>query len=281
MFVLTNAIGGGSPAWQQLSPSGTPPIGRDQTPGAYDQAHNELLVFAGEGFDAAGDAITFNDSWILAGANGVTSAQVAVSQLFPNHGGNAGSITVQVIGSGFQGGATVKLTGFGSDIIATNVTVPNTSVLTAMFSLSGVAPGPGNVVVTNPDGTAATMVGGFTVESGGASKISVSILGRNALRLAFPQTFYLVLNDSGNLDASSFAASVGILATVSGLVPVVDAVADTYQSATVGEVDSFVVPSLPADSTQVIPFALTAPLGRRVLKSVGNTKSCQIQGQAL
>jgi hypothetical protein len=251
LWSLSGANGlGTSPAWTQLHPSGTLPLVREGSSAAYDQASNRLIVFGG-GY--------FQDTWVLTNANGVVGSQLQITQVLPSQGGNSGTVTAQIIGSGFQSGATVKLTGLGSDIIGANTSVPNPSALTTIFDLTAATAGVRNVVVINPDGTSATLTGGLTVEQGGAVQISLNIVGRPALRFGFPQTFYLVLNNSGNLDASSLAASVGISAPVSAQLPDVDSVADSYQSGTVGQVDTFVIPSLAAGSTQSIPFALTAP----------------------
>ena len=48
---------------------------------------------------------------------------------------------MQVVGSAYQSGATVKLNGVGMDIIGTNARVPNSSVLTTTFDLTGATPG--------------------------------------------------------------------------------------------------------------------------------------------
>src|SRR5205085_7445366 len=47
----------------------------------------------------------------------------------PDHGGNAGSVTLLISGNGIQSGAGVKLTGLGADIVGTNTTVSNGSVI--------------------------------------------------------------------------------------------------------------------------------------------------------
>ena len=66
VWVLDNANGeGGSPAWTQLSPAGTPPAGRGSHSAAYDIAANRMIVFGGA---TASGAI--NDVWVLENANG-------------------------------------------------------------------------------------------------------------------------------------------------------------------------------------------------------------------
>jgi hypothetical protein len=67
VWVLTYANGvGGTPAWTQLSPVGTPPSARLNHRTVYDPASNRLIVFGGS--DATG---TLNEVWVLTHANGL------------------------------------------------------------------------------------------------------------------------------------------------------------------------------------------------------------------
>jgi hypothetical protein len=70
------------------------------------------------------------DIFISSGSIGVvngftfTPGAGVPTRVQPNHGGNAGLVTVTVIGSGFTAGVTVSLTGTGSTIVGTNTTLP-------------------------------------------------------------------------------------------------------------------------------------------------------------
>lgn len=65
VWVLQNANGlGGTPAWVQLSPTGTPPAPRAFTSAVYDPASNRMIVFGGK------NTALFNDVWALTNANG-------------------------------------------------------------------------------------------------------------------------------------------------------------------------------------------------------------------
>ncbi|HLK66778.1 MAG TPA: hypothetical protein VKU19_25265 [Bryobacteraceae bacterium] len=139
---------------------------------------------------------------------------VAISLLLPGHGGNAGQVTTQIYGCAFNPAAQVRLTGLGADITGGNTMVTGATALTTTFDLTGAAAGVRNVVITNPDGTTATLTGGFTVEQGGAPQIWVDIIGRNVIRIGTAQTYYLECGNRGNVDAAlvqcwvSFPASV-------------------------------------------------------------------------
>jgi hypothetical protein len=66
VWVLSNANGEvGTPAWTQLTPSGTPPAARESGSVVYDPTNNVLMVYGG---DAGGSP--FGDVWTLSNANG-------------------------------------------------------------------------------------------------------------------------------------------------------------------------------------------------------------------
>jgi hypothetical protein len=69
VWVLSHANGlGGTPAWTQLSPVGTPPSGVEYSRGVYDAANNILTVFGG--YNSAHTGVT-NGVWTLSHANGL------------------------------------------------------------------------------------------------------------------------------------------------------------------------------------------------------------------
>jgi sugar lactone lactonase YvrE len=119
----------------------------------------------------------------------------------PNHGGNSGSVTVQVIGGNFQPGALLKLTGIGPDIVGSPATASNPSAVAGMFDLRGATTGVRNIVVLNPDNSISTLPAAFTVEQGGASQVWVEIVGKNLIRFGREQGFFIAYGNRGNLDA--------------------------------------------------------------------------------
>lgn len=127
---------------------------------------------------------------------------LSISAVTPNRGGNAGSVTVTVHGSGFANGATVKLVRAGQpDIIAATVGVSEDSTIArARFDLNGNIPGARDVVVTNADGASVTLAGAFTVEAGGRPHIWIDIIGRDEFRPGRPQTYYIAFGNRGNVD---------------------------------------------------------------------------------
>lgn len=78
-WVLTNANGlGGTPQWQQQSPSGTLPSIRNTPAYGYDPTNNFLLIFGMQG-----PGIFYNDTWQLLNANGAMGTTQWVN-LIPN-----------------------------------------------------------------------------------------------------------------------------------------------------------------------------------------------------
>jgi hypothetical protein len=89
-----------------------------------------------------------------------------VTAITPATGNRGWSVSItNLSGSGFQSGATVKLTRSGSsDIVATGVIVTSTRI-TCTVNLAGATAGAWNVVVTNTDLQSGTLPNGFTVNS--------------------------------------------------------------------------------------------------------------------
>jgi hypothetical protein len=70
VWVLSNADGiSGTPAWTQLSPTGTAPSPRGQATTVYDPATNGLILFAGNP-NNGNSCGAVNDLWLLSNANG-------------------------------------------------------------------------------------------------------------------------------------------------------------------------------------------------------------------
>jgi hypothetical protein len=82
----------------------------------------------------------------------VTMAPNAVpvlTQVTPNNGVQGSTVNVSLLGTGFMQGSTVAVSGSG--ITVSNVTIVNTTLITAQFAVSvGAAIGARNVTVTNP-----------------------------------------------------------------------------------------------------------------------------------
>jgi hypothetical protein len=140
------------------------------------------------------------------------AAIFSVEAIVANRGGNSGDVSVSVLGEGFQPGAAVKLTAAGQpDIDSVNPTVIGSSRMSATFSLRGATPGLRDLVVTLPDGSEATLHGGFTIEQDGAADLWVDLVGRDRVRVGRQETFKIVYGNHGNINA------YGVMLWVAGI----------------------------------------------------------------
>ena len=79
VWVLSSANGeGGTPAWTQLTPSGTPPAARESASAVYDSVNNIMTLYGG---DVGGSGL--GDVWVLSHANG-TGGTPAWTKLSPS-----------------------------------------------------------------------------------------------------------------------------------------------------------------------------------------------------
>jgi len=125
----------------------------------------------------------------LKGTTATTATIVTVApkpqfkDIIPDEGDAGSTVTVtDLVGSGFQSGASVQLTRSGSTSInATSVTLVSTSHMTCVFTIpSNAASGTWNIVITNPDGQSVTYANYFTVHastSGSTTTTTTTVAG--------------------------------------------------------------------------------------------------------
>lgn len=215
-WVLSNANGIGTPFWQQVSPQGTAVSARRFGQGVYDKLRNLMIIHGGQLTPGPSFAVT-SETWVLSNATGLgINQQLRIDAITPNHGGNIGSVTVRITGAGFQSGAVIKLTGVGQDILGTNTQWIDTGLVTSTFALAGIVPGTRTIVITNPDNTSTSLPAGFTIDNGGGSNVEVSIIGRNAIRFGNAQTYYVQVQNTGNVDSPPGLVSLNVPAAIIG-----------------------------------------------------------------
>ena len=129
------------------------------------------------GYDTSGQALSVavsgNYAYVADAEGGLVILQVPVSaaltvtSITPNRGQNTDVISItNLAGSGFETGATVRLTKAGqNDILGTSVVIVDATKITCNLDLTGKAWGQWNVVVANPGGQSATLYNAFTVTS--------------------------------------------------------------------------------------------------------------------
>jgi len=103
---------------------------------------------------------------------------VTVTAITPNSGVNDAPVDVTIDGSGFQAGATARLTRAGvPSISGTNVAVVSSAQVTCRFELQGAAAGAWDVEVANGDGQTGSLAGGFAVVAAHAVTITAGPQG--------------------------------------------------------------------------------------------------------
>lgn len=151
---------------------------------------------------------------------------LSVTGILPNVGGKAGTVSPQIIGTGFHAGAFVTLSG-PTQIVGTSPMVgPGGRTINTTFDLTAALPGAYNVVVTNADGTISTLPQGFTVQQGGSARIALQFSGvarRSApyeqVQAATNASYIVTVTNTGNVDygtsflAQALEAPLSIVAT--------------------------------------------------------------------
>lgn len=197
-------------------------------------------------------------------------SQLSVSGAVPGSGGNAGNVTVTVLGGGFVPGTTVKLAcPSQSEILASNITTaPDGRTLKATFNLTGVAPGQCLLTAIKPDGSSASAANPFTVEQGGGPDAWVEVMGFSEIRGGRPQIYYVNYGNQGNLDAGIVRLWLSFPDFMEWSLPPEVVPASSGQSN--GSIFIALDVNLTAGSTNVVPVTLTLPdllaLGHRVFQ---------------
>lgn len=89
-----------------------------------------------------------------------------VTSVLPATGANSSPITLEVSGTNFATGASVKLSVAGqSDIVATNVVLLSSSKISGTFNITGAKVGLWTMTVTNTDGRSGSLPAAFQVLS--------------------------------------------------------------------------------------------------------------------
>jgi hypothetical protein len=113
----------------------------------------------------------------------------SIEGLTPRRGGNAGSVTLRIIGTGFQAETTARLACGDQPLLESSQPFVEEGgrALEAWFDLRRTAPSTCDVTVRNLGGTESTQRGAFVVEEGGGARLSLNVLGPSAVRPSCPR----------------------------------------------------------------------------------------------
>jgi hypothetical protein len=182
------------------------------------------------------------------------------SLVIPTHGGNTGSVSVKIVTpSTFEltGVVQVRLTAPGTpDIVANDVTVLSPHLATGRFDLQGATLGKRDVIISVTGSSSLTCPQGFTVEKGVQPRLTTEILGPQILRPGAPCTYYVLVNNSGNVDANRVNLRVEFSNTLDWYPLPGQEAADRF----VGEHNTSIgLPIIPVAGSVVVPIRLGFP----------------------
>ncbi len=134
-----------------------------------------------------------------------------LSSVSHTRGGNAGSVTVRVRGTGFGSNTVATLSGVGGAII-TGVPVypPDTTEMTIRFDLRSAVAGTYDFIVRNEE-NAATIPNGFEIVDGGQSEPKIEWGGPSAVRFGRSSTFTATVENPGLTDLQNVAVLFSIV----------------------------------------------------------------------
>jgi hypothetical protein len=184
---------------------------------------------------------------------------LSVSSLTPTSGGNSGTVSPQIFGTGFHAGATAKLSCGGQSIPGANLTVgPEGRYFNTTFDLTAASNGKCDVTVTNPDGSSAKLPQAFTVKQGGAPNLRIYLTGAEVRKVPgevplgpADAVMFATVSNTGNVDSAGGFVFEPINAPFSPTSVTPAAVVNL----TTLQTDSAVMwnlPAIPAGSSQVL-----------------------------
>jgi hypothetical protein len=153
-------------------------------------------------------------------------AGLSVTGVTPNFGGNAGTATITIVGSGFHSGATTRLSGGGApDIVGTQNSVGlEGRTLRSTFDLLNASIGARDLILSNSDSSTATLGGAFTIQQGGAPDLRIQKIGTVPVSVnGYPTAvdYAVIVQNQGSVDAlgSIVTESLGAESILSSVDP--------------------------------------------------------------
>lgn len=140
----------------------------------------------------------------------------ALTGVTPNHGGNAGNVTLRLTGSGITSNSTAKLVYLGSNGVSVEV-VPirtrrvNMGELDSTFALRGTLPSLADVVLLGEAGQSSALSNAFQIEAGQPENVRLSVVGATSIRPGgSPGNYQARVRNASNQDAELVTLSAKI-----------------------------------------------------------------------
>jgi YVTN family beta-propeller protein len=135
------------------------------------------------------------------------------SRISPTIGGNAGYVSLDILGQGFSANPTTVVLRAAPqpDIVGIAPAVISSSEIIDTFNLQGAIPGLRNVVVDQTGAPEVVYPGAFTIQAGGQAELAIDVVGPSLARAGREAIFDVVVSNTGTIDAPS--VSVGATTT--------------------------------------------------------------------
>jgi uncharacterized repeat protein (TIGR01451 family) len=135
----------------------------------------------------------------------------SVTSVWPSSGGNSGTVTTEIRGTGFGSDtAALLLSSRGEVVRGASYWYGDSTELRAVFELSGVTPGSYDLVIEDAGGTRAFLRGSFDVLPGGQRDIGLQFLGPSSVRFGRTNQVTLLVRNKGLMDAENTLVEVRI-----------------------------------------------------------------------
>ncbi len=202
-----------------------------------------------------------------------------LDNITPNSGGNTGTVTVNLHGTGFYSGTNVRLVNPGIDTITSmsnsTVIIKGQRIQTT-FNLMDKSIGEYDVEVTISGGIVLTLIDGFEVTEGTPVQLWSSIQGFDVIRPNQWQNYTVIVGNNGNVDATGvpFWISTPQNVEVDFDFPVTnpygnafdyDTIPNTFLTDTVwmmpsqSKMNSFVISKIPPNQSRTFSYKIKTP----------------------
>ena len=194
--------------------------GRLPTTTSYDQRSDTqagaapILNLTGTSVDTLYCILAYASHLSAAPAAFSLSAQTVtfqIDQVSPAQGGNAGSVTLAILGNAFPETSTVRLRLADSRTLSPiSFFQSSRSRIDATFNMTGIAAGTATVEVVSPTNVVQQLTNGFEILAGGSPDFWVKLVGPANLRAGRETVFELQWGNRGTVDAPVHLLDVAI-----------------------------------------------------------------------
>ncbi|MCM5529433.1 PKD domain-containing protein [Parasegetibacter sp. NRK P23] len=126
---------------------------------------------------------------------------LTLQSIYPNRGGNTGSVTVSILGGGFANPGSITITNGSAQYQGKDVSIrKGGNELVTTFELINAPQGSYDLTVEQ-QGSSYTLANAITIEPLATPDFNITIAGRNSARVGIKQKYSIDVTNKGNVDA--------------------------------------------------------------------------------